>query len=154
MEHDWNGKLHVRYNGNDEALDDVVKALCYMTGKNYDSTYEPCEDVSIRNFICLREFCNNTYKRDSEGRKVKGPNGYSDEYRYLEFGTWYDWNDFFRIKGFKKGTMHVQFRSEEVWMEFNRKVSKIKGWQLPKSTDHKTKGTERARKEGVDLFSY
>jgi len=49
--------------------------------------------------------------------------------------------------------MHVQFRSEAVWMEFNRRVAKIKGWAIPKATDTKQKGTERARKSGVVRFS-
>lgn len=116
----WSGQCSIRYGGKADEMDDIVKALCYMTGKNYEE-------------------CTNMHNYFSSKNK--------------DFGTWYDWNDFFKIKGFKKGTLHVQFRSEAVWMEFNRKVAKIKGWQLPKSTDHKTKGTERTRKVGVDLFT-
>jgi hypothetical protein len=37
-------------------------------------------------------------------------------------------------------------------MEFNRRVAKIKGWALPKNTDTKTKGTERTRKTGVEIY--
>ena len=39
---------------------------------------------------------------------------------------------FFRIRGYKKGTMHFEFLDDEVWAKFNIEVAKIKGWQLPK----------------------
>lgn len=48
----------------------------------------------------------------------------------IEFHTWYDWG-FFKVKGFKKGTLHVEFKNDKVWEMFNRKVSKIKGFPLP-----------------------
>lgn len=50
----------------------------------------------------------------------------------LEWGQWYDWEPFFKIKGYKKGTMHFQFLNDDVWMNFNIAVAKAKGWQLPK----------------------
>jgi hypothetical protein len=37
----------------------------------------------------------------------------------------------FRLRGYKKGTMHFEFVDENVWMEFNRRVAKIKGWVIP-----------------------
>ena len=52
----------------------------------------------------------------------------------LEWGVWYEWT-FFRIKAFKKGTMHFEFLSEDVWAEFNRKVASMRGWRLPKTTN-------------------
>lgn len=56
---------------------------------------------------------------------------------------------FFEIKCFKKGTMHVRFIDESVWLTFNQRVSKIKGWVLPTQTDEKKKGTERTKSKGV-----
>lgn len=53
--------------------------------------------------------------------------------RKLEWGAWYEWT-FFRIKAFKKGTMHFEFLSEDIWAEFNRKVASLRGWRLPKTT--------------------
>lgn len=46
------------------------------------------------------------------------------------WGEWYNFH-FFRVKGYKKGTMHFEFLDETVWMNFNRKVAEYKGWQLP-----------------------
>jgi len=48
----------------------------------------------------------------------------------LEFGKWFDWG-YFQCKGFKKGTLHVKFKDDQVWEQFNRKVAEIKGFQLP-----------------------
>ena len=39
-------------------------------------------------------------------------------------------NGFFRIRGYKKGTMHFEFLDEDVWNKFNYEVARIKGWQL------------------------
>jgi len=55
------------------------------------------------------------------------------EFDKAEWGKWYEWG-FFRIKFFKKGTVHCEFLDEEVWMRFNAEVARIKGWALPKKT--------------------
>lgn len=46
---------------------------------------------------------------------------------------------FFRIRGYKKGTMHFEFIDEEVWAKFNQAVANIKGWQLPQNVRAKKK---------------
>ena len=53
--------------------------------------------------------------------------------RRISYGTWFEWA-FFRVKGFKKGTMHFEFLDEKVWETFNRAVAKQRGWVLPKKT--------------------
>jgi len=68
------------------------------------------------------------------------------------WGEWVQWNEFFRVRGYKKGTMHFEFVDENVWMEFNRRVAKIKGWAIPQKTNGKTKGTERTKKSGVVIY--
>lgn len=81
------------------AMDDIVKALCFITGTRY-------EDVpSI------------TQLEDDRA----------------PWGQWVDWG-FFRIRLYKKGTAHCEFRDEDVWMRFNAEVARIKGWALPKKT--------------------
>lgn len=57
----------------------------------------------------------------------------------LEWGKWHNYGGFFRFKGFKKGTMHVEFLDDDLWMLFNRRVAEIKGWALPKKTEKGTK---------------
>ncbi|SFG56785.1 DUF4942 domain-containing protein [Prevotella sp. KH2C16] len=97
------GHLRLHYGGNEYKIEDVVKALCYITGTNYDS---------IQN---LHRFVDNNK---------------------MSYGTWYEWA-FFRIKGFKKGTMHFEFLDEDVWMKFNQAVAKQRGWVLPKKSKKK-----------------
>jgi hypothetical protein len=48
--------------------------------------------------------------------------------------------------------MHFEFIDEKIWEEFNLRVAKIKGWQLPTKTDNKKKGTERTKETGVNIY--
>lgn len=95
-----NDYVRLQYGSNEDKIEDVVKALCYITATNYDSIQ------NLQNFVYNRK---------------------------LSYGTWYEWA-FFRIKGFKKGTMHFEFLDENIWMKFNREVAKQRGWVLPKKT--------------------
>ena len=90
--------VKLNYSSNEGKVQDVVKALCYITGTNYDTI------LSLNTTL------------------------YRGEYPW---GEWFDWA-FFRVKGFKKGTMHFEFLEEDVWMKFNRQVAKQRGWVLPK----------------------
>lgn len=111
----------------EQDFDDLIKALCVVVGKNYDA-------LKVK---------------DSYGREYH-PSLYSFfSYNKVFWGEWIEWNEFFRVKGFKKGTMHFEFLSDEVWESFNKKVAKIKGWTLPEKTDAKTKGTEKTKKTGI-----
>lgn len=110
VEVNYHGKM--TYNcGRSDYLNDIIKALCNLTGKDYNT------------FTSFYRFIN-----DSK----------------IEFGEWVTWNEFFQIKGYKKGTLHVRFINEDVWGLFNQRVAKIKGWVLPQTTNHKQKGTERS----------
>ena len=95
-------------------IEDVIKALCYLTGKNYD------EQISLSDFC--REF-----KIPWGTWKPMGHFKYFNDGRNPEYI-----GGFFKIKGHKKGTMHFEFLDENVWHKFNYEVAKIKGWQLPK----------------------
>lgn len=90
--------VRLSYGGNTSLIQDVVKALCYITGVNYDNT------TSLYDYVSNRR---------------------------MSYGAWYEWG-VFRIKCFKKGTMHFEFVDESVWMKFNQSVAKKRGWVLPK----------------------
>lgn len=98
-----NEYMSLYYGGNVTRIEDVIKALCYITGTNYDNI------TNLRDFV---------YRNN------------------LSYGTWYEWA-FFRIKGFKKGTMHFEFTDEDVWIRFNQQVAKQRGWVLPKKSKRK-----------------
>lgn len=64
------------------------------------------------------------------------PDLYVFERDNAQWGQWYEWG-FFRIRFYKKGTVHCEFLDEDVWMRFNAEVARIKGWALPKNTSKK-----------------
>jgi hypothetical protein len=122
-----------RRRSSETLIDDVVKALCFITGKRYEEVMKPHYHTDYSSSVNdLHTFfnCNK-----------------------IPWGQWAKWNDFFKVRGYKKGTMHYEFLSEDVWMEFNRRVAKIKGWAIPKKTDKKKKGTERKKQTGVEIFN-
>lgn len=121
-EHDnrW-PKDHVKIRcGHRDKFDDITKALCFLTGKKF-------EDVN------LLEYTNRFGRKETCGNSLY--NFFSEN--KTNWGEWVKWNEFFEVRGYKKGTLHVRFISDDVWMEFNRRVAKIKGWQLPQKTDTK-----------------
>lgn len=107
-----NWHIDIAYNGTGR-IDDVMKALCFLTGRDYSDITDLY-----------------TFARQNN----------------LLWGQWYDWTNivtdkdgntirkwsFFRIRGYKKGTMHFEFVDENVWYKFNQAVASVKGWQLPK----------------------
>jgi len=88
--------------GGERKLDDIVKVLCYLTGRSYESI----------------------------------PPLYS--LTGSQWGQWYTWG-FFRIRCYKKGTVHCEFLDEDVWYRFNAEVARIKGWALPRRTSQNKK---------------
>lgn len=66
----------------------------------------------------------NTFNQDKSLYMSFGSN------KDLQTNTWYDWN-FFKVKFFKKGTIHLKFKDERVWHGLNQAYAKIKGFTLP-----------------------
>ncbi len=97
----WSGGcINYRYNSRNE-VDDLTKALCYITATEYNF------EMSLHHFY-------------SHQAKRK-PN------------VWVEDHPFFRIKGFKKGTMHAEFKDLKLWEKFNRMVAEAKGYPLPEA---------------------
>lgn len=90
-------------------LEDIDKAMCWLTGKDYNS------------------LINGTlYGNDFRARS--GPNhSLSAAVTSIPVGS-QDWHDsaFFRIKAFKKGTIHLEFKDEALWAKFNLAVNQGK----------------------------
>jgi predicted RNA methylase len=110
---DFSGKMRASYSGRSyEIMDDLTKAICFITGKKYDemeSFWKICQE--------------------------------------LDFGKWYDFN-FFRFKGYKKGTTHVEFKDEKIWEQFNIAACKSKGFQLAS----KYTSDFRQKSNGVEIY--
>lgn len=126
-----------------EEMEDMVKALCYITGENYDDM------MTLERRTCGRYFLMN------EGKNVGNSYGYHQyeiEYAWkfeetkkiypsaelvqmtFEYGQWFEWG-FFRVRKYKKGTIHFEFKDEDVWAKFNQRVAKIKGFPLPEKRE-------------------
>lgn len=46
-----------------------------------------------------------------------------------DFGKWF-YFDWFRVKFYKKGTMHFEFTDINIWYRFNQVAAKHKGWAI------------------------
>lgn len=134
----WGGGIGANYSSNFEMIEDLIKALCYVTGDNY------AEKISIYDSLSYTYFLT-----DSNGKPITGSYGsvikestlnkicdeqakvYGSKILTIEkdWGKWFE-TDFFRIRCYKKGTMHFEFKDESVWSRFNQAVAKIKGYPL------------------------
>lgn len=92
-----------------EMLVDFQKCLCTIAGVDFDTI------PSLHYGFFSSEYL------DENGKKVR---------EYKDWGVWYDWG-FFEIKIFKKGTLHMKFKDDRIWMEFNKRYAEIKGYPLP-----------------------
>jgi len=109
-------------------FDDLNKALCFICGIQYEKRTRDADGT---------EHVDRMTSLDAFTRRID-----------MQWGEWYDWG-FFRIKGYKKGTMHFEFQDEDMWLKFNRRVAEIRGWGLPVST----KAKKTAKKGQVTLFN-
>lgn len=55
------------------------------------------------------------------------------------WGEWFDCGLFFRCRAYKKGTIHFEFKNEEIWSKFNAEVARIKGWNYIGTNSKNTK---------------
>lgn len=68
---------------------------------------------------------------------------FADSFKFLTPNQWYE-NGFFRFKGFKKGTIHIEFVDSKIWEQLNRAYAKIKGQVLPESANFGNKQESKA----------
>ena len=53
-----------------------------------------------------------------------------DGYNHIPAGAWLDWG-FFEFRAYKKGTVHLRFKSRDDWAAINKRYARIKGLVLP-----------------------
>jgi len=127
VETGWHDDSTVRFRYDSvNNLDDLVKALCYITAKEYDYYKDSFENFSPEG----------NYMPGKEYFQGKSPS------KDLTPGKWYEYG-FFRFKVFKKGTMHCEFLDEKLWMEFNRLACKSKGFMLAEKYAEKKTNKEK-----------
>ncbi len=139
VETKFNGGIGVRIGRRDEQLNDLLKVLCNITGSNYDKLERLDRlfyKVKVRDengiVIDYSSDYSNSIQNTIRNLQAKGKK-YTLENELKTFNTWYDFN-FFEVKGFKKGTLHIKFKDEKVWEQLNIAYAKIKGQVLPETT--------------------
>ena len=90
-------------------LKDIDKAMCWLSGRNYDSLTGEIDIPGQGKSYCPE---NSTISQTLSRIEV-GDQG------------WHD-SAFFRIKAFKKGTIHLEFKEEALWAKFNLTVNQGK----------------------------
>lgn len=125
-----------------EQFEDLQKALCYITGTNFNSVVSLYHRVSYGHLLTqygkiakdnkYAHFVPSSFRRKEEAELflINNPDqgyGFTEP---IKFGEWFDWN-FFEVKLFKKGAGHFKFKDENVWALFNQRVAEAKGFQLP-----------------------
>lgn len=174
----YSGFPEIKWTSGGNRMDDLNKALCWLVGKPYDKDntieqfFGSCgEPVDFEEITPEQEredgFSYLEYKRSWEDRDYKKHTTHKvykfkeeDNYcykltsrydakvaRYKLFGKWYDWG-FFKVKVYKKGTMHCIFNDEKVWELFNRESAKAKGFTLAS----KFTSDMREKTNGVEIY--
>lgn len=111
----WSGQIDFKsYSGRGESVGDLEKALCYISGTNYETVKGICQAI------------NNTDL----------------------WGQWVE-TTFFRVRAYKKGTLHCEFKDEKIWADFNQRIAKIKGYPLPESVKKNAKDQEKKNKNDL-----
>ena len=90
-------------------LEDIDKAMCWLAGRNFDSLDN------------MRHYGNDFRTASDPNHTIQAA---ITTIRVGDQG-WHD-SAFFRIKAFKKGTVHLEFKDEALWAKFNQVVNKEK----------------------------
>jgi hypothetical protein len=119
--------------GNTERMADVIKAL------NYICRTEGAQEM--RYSIYMSGYEEQRLKEAGKPLPTRTVDTGHDLVRFLqkdvvEYGQWQEFG-WFRVKLYKKGTMHFEFIGEEgekIWALFNQTVAKKRGWRVGNQT--------------------
>lgn len=126
------------YDSNFESVEDMLKAICYITGENYEKFPSLSNMIRYKYKVFKNGIFYSAEMREDKIAELK-KEFYKEgaAFSVIEsepiYGQLFEWT-FFRIRVYKKGTMHFEFLSKEVWGKFNQRVAKIKGYPLFEAT--------------------
>lgn len=149
----WGGGISFDWgNKNAEKIDDLQKALCYLTGTHYDSMItlndRACQRYLLKingKYLKTKSAYHDFYsvdKFESEVKAMEAAKQYIDRgdkvdvVPPMQWGEWADWG-FFEMKCYKKQTVHFRFKDKQVWALFNQNVARIMGYPLPEGMKSK-----------------
>lgn len=99
-------------------LTDIDKAMCLLTGKRMpEYTWKGYKYERIEGIKTIKEALEESFEKIG----------------YVGAGDKFDntaESEFFRLKFWKKGTLHFEFKDDELWKRFNIEVARGKGWLM------------------------
>lgn len=116
----YSDKFSTNYHNHD-FFDDIDKVLCLLSGKSFPES----------------QYYENTKWKKSEVKEgevktiLYALREQFDKVGYVGTGDQFDntcESTFFRLKFWKKGTLHFEFKDSKLWEQFNIQVAKGKGW--------------------------
>lgn len=107
----WSGTIYRLDYQKRHNLDDIDKALCYLTGTPFETNKYNKEGKEQPHIVLASQAIEDDFE--------KGEHNFE--------------STFFSIKTYKKGTIHFAFKDLKIWDRFNRKVSEIRGFPLPEA---------------------
>ncbi|KKN04618.1 hypothetical protein LCGC14_1095630 [marine sediment metagenome] len=118
-------------------IDDLTKAMCHVTGKNFD------DYPSWQQWADNYQKINTHYDYIDDSRKRVVYDRVENKRENRVYGIWHDYG-FFQLKGFKKGTIHMKFKDEKQWERFNQVACEAKGFRLASkfTSDFRQKPTD------------
>lgn len=129
-------KIETQYGGNFNLMEDLNKALCFITGDNYNAIGDLKDfiryDIKIKTRDKIYFFDRG---RDSHAIERQNKSLYEQGIEYKTetgtpiYGEWFEWG-YFRVKAFKKGSMHFEWLDLDLWGKFNQRIAKLKGYPL------------------------
>lgn len=157
VERGWSGQISTASwsSLNYELIEDLVKAICFITGDNYDNTINlsnflryPYKVKKENNYLSYDSYFDSLNSAADYERKLNATGQNVEiETSKAEWGEWINWG-YFKIRCYKKGTVHFEFLDKELWARFNQRVAKIKGYPLyEKAPDKRTEKQKAKAKE-------
>jgi hypothetical protein len=124
----WGAEYQVNHNYQSE-YSDVDKVMCYLSGTSYES--------------CRTIYSALEWEFRRIGKVYKGPATGKTE------------SQFFKCTFYMKGTLHLEFKSEKLWEEFNLRACAGKNWlpdeDLKAWQDQKAKDKQPAPEQHTQL---
>jgi hypothetical protein len=117
----YGDKFKTNYSYHSE-YSDIDKVMCYISGKNYDQCHTIYEALDYR-FTQLGNVKGGSFDGTCE-------------------------SEFFNMRFFKKGTLHIEFKDKHLWQEFNMRACAGKQW-LPEAEERKWKESKQPKQEPV-----
>lgn len=108
----WSVRYGYRSN---EVLNDLDRILCYLSGKKWVMNSTDKEEIPTRTILKTLDNRFSDLNNQYHGRITE------DESQTGE-------SEFFNIRFYKKGTLHLMWKDAKLWERFNKEAAKGKRW--------------------------